>query len=261
MKLIPHSLHILELGAAAATLTLVAGCASHRAYLVPAPSANLENGGHAATASADGVKITVVPNAWNGRPQDLYRLVTPMKVRIENKSDRPIRLAYEDFALEGPNGTEFAALPPTEVTGDPPSDPPRGAEPGDRNAYDGDHDRDRDRVVITPAFDWDDFYYAPYWDYDYDGIGPWPYAWAPDAGYYDSYYPYMRSFRLPSRSMLRKGLPEGVIAAGGYVDGFLYFRKVNRDMTELNFVAKLQGARTGRQFATIQIPFDVESNS
>ncbi len=283
----PHTKRFTwPLGLTAATLILLSGCAvSHHAYLVPAPSANLTNGGQAATASADGVVMTVTPNDWNGRPHDLYGHVTPLRVRIQNNSKHPVRVAYEDFKIESPQGRTFAALPPSQIRGTeygqnnlapyPGSGPSakrapsalrlvdaswRKTDPPPRRQH---HDHDFDRgggttVVVTPGFDWDDFYYAPYWGYGYVGIGPWPYWWGPDMGYYNTYYPYMRSFRLPTRSMLRKGIPEGVIAPGGYVDGFLYFSKVNPSLTSVQFVAALQEAKTGRHFGTIRIPFQVE---
>lgn len=256
------------LGVAALTILFLSGCAlSHHAYLVPAPSANLTNGGHAATASADGVMITVVPDDWNGRPRDLYRDVTPMKVRIQNNSRNPLRLAYEDFQIEAPTGQTYAALPPSQI-----GRQQYGANVSPTGPHvvetawpiaarqDNDHDVDRGtRIIITPGFDWDDFYFAPYWGYGYSGIGVWPYWWGPNTGYYNLYYPYMQSFHLPTRSMLRKGLPEGVIAPGGYVDGFLYFSKVNPKVSNVEFVAKLQQAKTGNQFGEIEIPFQVET--
>ncbi len=42
--------------------------------------------------------------------------------------------------------------------------------------------------------------------------------------------------------MLRKAIPEGVIAPGGHVAGFLYFAKVAPDTPEANFTAKLVDA-------------------
>jgi hypothetical protein len=243
----------------------VAGCAaSHHAYLVPAPTANLSNGGHAATATADGVSVTVTPNVWDGRPYDLYRHVTPLKVRIENHSDRPLRLVYEDFKLETPQGETFSALPPSEIDGGQyvgENRMPQGIHFVDA-AYEPQEHREEEhhrRVIISPGFAWNSFYYAPYWTYGYYGIGAWAYPWAPDMGYYSTYYPYMRSVRLPTQSMLSKGIPEGVIAPGGYVEGFLYFKKVSANLTEIQFTATLQGAKTGQQFGSIKIPFEVKS--
>jgi hypothetical protein len=248
---------------------LAAGCSSHRAYLVPAPTANLTNGGHAATATVMGVTMTVTPNDWDGKPGDLSAKVTPLKVRIENHSNDPIRLAYEDFHLETPEGERLPALPPSEITGVAyigqnqaagahlveaawqrrGGGPGRGRIPGSRPV----------RIVVRPAFGFRYFYYAPYWNYAYPGLTPWPYAWAPNIGYYSTYYPYMRAVHLPTQSMLQKGLPEGVIGAGGYVEGFLYFRRVSPDLHNVDFVGDLQNANTGNRIATIQIPFRVES--
>lgn len=61
--------------------------------------------------------------------------------------------------------------------------------------------------------------------------------------------------------MLRKELPEGMLAQRGYVQEFLFFSKVNPNLTQVAFVAKLQGAHTGQRFATIRIPFQVTKAS
>ena len=260
---------MLSVGLAALAVNLfLAGCASRRAYLVPAATDNLTNGGHAAMASADDVSITVTPNAWDGRPYDLYKRVTALKVRIENHSNRPIRLVYQDFKLESPEGETFAALPPSEITntqfvGD--FRMPSGVHYAEAS-WQGrrHHDVDRGghvRISIAPDFDWDDFYYAPYWGYGYAGIGPWPYPWVPDSGYYFTYYPYMRAIHLPTQSMLSKGIPEGVVAPKGYVQGFIYFKKVDPRLADVQFIATLQDANTGQTFGTVQIPLKVESKS
>lgn len=261
-----------------ALLILTGGCAAHHAYLVPTPADNLTNGGQAAMASADNISITVTPNAWQGTPHDLYRRVTPLKVRIENHSKEPIRLTYGDFALETPQGTMLAALPPSEIRGTQyigdngvqvrPHFIEAALQDSDQDdRSDKDHRADREdhpehggtRVIITPGFDYDDFYYAPYWGYGYVGLGPWPYGWGADRGYYNMYYPYMERIHLPTRSMLTKAIPEGVIGPGGYVQGFLYFKKVDPDLKNVEFVAKLQHAQDGQQFGHINIPLGVVS--
>lgn len=270
-------IHFLPVAALALTITLAGGCATyHHAYLQPAANANLSPNGRSAVATADNVSITVTPNAWNGTPNDLYRKVTPVRVRIQNNSKVPIRIVYDDFNLSSPNGQTFAALPPSRITGTEalgdnqlPSkarvvDAAYRQDRDDRD-QDGDRDEDRDydrggtRVIITPAFDHDDFYYAPYWGYSYYGMGAWPYGWAPDSVYFNTYYPYMSAIQLPTRSMLQKGIPEGVIAPGGYVQGFLYFSKVNPNAEEVDFTARLQNAKMGEQMGAINIPFNVQS--
>lgn len=111
---------------------------------------------------------------------------------------------------------------------------------------------------ITPEFDSDNFYAAPYWGYAYPGIGWWSGYWGAPYGYYNMYYPYMRRYHLPTRSMLRKGIPEGVVDKGGYISGFLYFQKPSKNASQpLEFTARLIDAKTGRQFGTLEIPFDI----
>lgn len=104
-----NSHHLLSLALCGVFLVFAGGCAQHHAYLVPTPADNLANGGQSATASVDGISMTVTPNAWQGTPYDLYRRVTPLKVRIENHSNQPIRLTYGDFELETPQGTRRTA--------------------------------------------------------------------------------------------------------------------------------------------------------
>lgn len=266
--LVQKRMRIWYLGAAALAALLITGCASQHAYLVPAPTDNLTNGGHAAMGMAEGVRITVTPNSWNGKPRNLYKRVTPLKVRIVNHSKQPLRLVYHDFKLQTAQGFQLAALPPSEIRGKQyASENGMGYDPQPAKSAtkitkadpktDPDVDHGRANVIITPGFDWDDFYYAPYWGYGYAGIGPWPYWWGPNLGYYNTYFPYMRSVHLPTRSMLRKGIPEGVIAPNGYVRGFLYFTRVNPGMSRVEFVAHLQNARTGKIFGTIRIPLQV----
>jgi len=257
----------------ALVIAFAAGCATyHHAYLVPAPAATLTNSGESAVATADNVTITVIPNSWNGRPRNLYRKVTPVEVRIQNDSKVPVRLIYSDFQLQTPQGQAFAALPPSEITGVQAVGDVLPSQNSNPHVVDVAFQRmaphrthivngGRSRVLIRPGFTWNNFYYAPYWGYGYYGIGPWPYGWAPNGVYFNMYYPYMTAVRLPTRSMLRKGLPEGVIAPGGYVEGFLYFKRVSPDLSKIDFTAFVQNANTGKQLATISIPFDVESES
>jgi hypothetical protein len=75
--------------------------------------------------------------------------------------------------------------------------------------------------------------------------------------YYKEYYPYMRQIHLPTRSMLRKVIPEGVLANSASITGFLYFQKPGGTSRPqpLIFQANLMDARSGQQYGTISIPF------
>lgn len=246
------------------SLAIGLACAAKRVVLAPAPTDTLaSNGG--AVAEADGVRIVVTPNAWNGNPADLPDRVQPLRVSITNHSSRALRVVYSDFALRAPNGKLFADLPPYSI---------HGTEYVSQNSPDTQYASSfvqkkappaaapapaphAPTVVIVPDFDYDDFYYAPYWAYGYDGLSPWPYPWAPDWAYYDNYYPYMQRIHLPTRSMLKKGIPEGVIKPNGHVTGFLYFQKVDPKEKDVTFTAKLQDASNGQIFGKLEIPLVV----
>jgi hypothetical protein len=68
----------------------------------------------------------------------------------------------------------------------------------------------------------------------------------------------MHRFHLPTKSMLRRGIPEGVVNNGGFIRGFLYFQKPSSGDHSLEFTAKLVDARSGQQLGTIRVPFIVE---
>jgi hypothetical protein len=53
------------------------------------------------------------------------------------------------------------------------------------------------------------------------------------------------------------GLPEGVLADGGQISGFLYFENVTRNESRLTFKADIDDVRQGDDVAEIDIPFRV----
>jgi hypothetical protein len=68
----------------------------------------------------------------------------------------------------------------------------------------------------------------------------------------------MRQVHLPTRSMLRKAIPEGVLANSASISGFLYFQKPGGTSKPqmISYQANLVDANTGQQFGTISIPFE-----
>ncbi len=248
--------------------TLVA-CAAKRVALTPAPNAMLAPYANAAESRDSGVVVVVQAEAWSGFPHDLDRKVTPLKVTIHNHSGHPLAIRYKDFVLASGNH-DYADIPPFAVRGttyarnDSTTNtlryvpaayfPPQKAAPAAAPAV-----GPQQRVVITPQFDWDDYYAAPYWYYSYPGMGFWDGSlWGPpDWAYFNNYQPYMRAVHLPTKSMLRKAIPEGVVGNGGSISGFLYFQKVkaDKDNQPVTFDAKLVDARTNQEFGRISIPF------
>lgn len=210
------------------------GCAT---TLVPAPGAHRVPGvGHAADARLEGVHILASAEAWSGFPSDLEDIVTSFLVTITNDSDRALEIRYEHFALQTPGGVVFAALPPFQVTG-------VALEP-------------IDALGPTAGFG---FSVAPYLSPWYPGWsvygGPFPFH----AGYYggfDVFYPSFGRINLPTSDMIERALPEGVLAPGGRISGFVYFERVI-DVVRVRFVARLVEVG-GQELGTIQIPFVVE---
>jgi hypothetical protein len=230
-----------------ATCTLIlSGCATSR--LQPASDAQLvPNQPLAAASESAGVRLVVQAEAWRGAPERLDRELTPLKVTIENESDRPVRVRYEDFILETGRGLQYTPLPPINIKGEV-------TQTADAPVY-----VPRYAIaprVIVPRFGYRDFYLAPWFVSYYSGFRPWGYPWHFNALYYDTYYPRW-TVRLPTEDMLEMAIPEGVIDAGGSLSGFLYFPDLDEDLQRVVFKANLSGAREGKPLAALQVPFEM----
>jgi hypothetical protein len=261
--------HIAAVGFLVSAVALISGCAAKRVDLTPAPNAMLASLPDSAQAQTDGVQVTVEAEAWNGFPRDLDYKLTPLKVTIKNNSGHPLSVRYKDFDLVTGTDQRYAALPPFEIRGNAYAHLGNAPELGNKprfqlaslNMFPGqtEHppDHPQKRIDVVPEFGWSNFYVAPYWGYVYPGLGYWPGWWGPaDWGYFGAYYPYMEEVHLPTRSMLRKAIPEGVVGNDGSVSGFMYFQKVKAEIQQpVMFEAKLVDADNHQQFGTISIPF------
>lgn len=209
------------------SLALLLGACAGQPKLVPASGTNQDaEWPSMAWEQARGVRIWVDGDAWSGYPQELSEYVTPVFVRIQNNGTRPVRIAYSQFALVGANGFEYRVLPPFSLTRqDVGAKPP---PPGVGQAY--------------AQSGW-------YWDRRY----PYDYPF----GYYD-YGHYYREWApaLPSREMVRRALPEGVIRPAGGISGFLYFDRAY-EARAVVFRMRLVEADSGDRLEDITIPFVV----
>ena len=210
----------------------VAGCG--HGHLVPADAAKLVPGTDAAAYTVvDGVRCTAESSAWEGRPGDLPSSVAPMKVRIRNDSDRPVRVRYQDFALLGSSGRRYHPLPLV----------PRQHETG---------------VTIDPLYAADKFFVAPLLHDVYPDLPAWSKPLPRDEALYDEAYARWGAVR-PDRHVLREGMPEGMLEAGGSVTGFLYFESPVPHEGHAVFQAELErGGDSAGQITTIEIPFRVD---
>lgn len=228
---------------------LLSSCASPP-QLVAAPEAErVVPGGTIAVTSAAGVTVAVDPDAWRGNVR-IDNAVTPMHVKIENKSDRKLRIRYSDFALVAENGDRYAALPPYDIRGSV-------TDPALANRY---------SPVDRLGFTYDGFHVAPFYRFMYPSLSVYnAHRFNIDPLYYEHYYPYWgrAQVELPTAEMLRFGLPEGVLDENGVLAGFLYFERIDSQLSppKVMFQADVVDVVSGEMVATLEVPFVVESES
>jgi hypothetical protein len=203
------------------------GCA-HPVELEPAAGAATGPGGKdTALAESAGVRVAVM-GIWRGHPKDLWRIVTPVQVRIENHSGVPITTDYKSFALVAPSGFIARAASPFNVH-----------KPG----------------VMVPSYPFGGFYVAPQLETWYPGYPLWDRPFDPDAARFETELHWQKP--LPSLDMLSMAMPVGVVDDHGTVTGYLYFQKPPRGTRDVTFVAELTNALTGAPVARISIPLIV----
>ena len=193
-----------------------------------------------ALADAEGVQMTVRAGAWPGG-LPITRKVTPVQVTIRNESGRALAIRHGIFSLAAPDGRVFSPVPPVKISGSVPAPLIEGG-PG---------------PIHDPGFHSDNFYLAPYYSALYPGVSVYRDPFYFDGPYFGTYYDYWDQVELPTREMVQRALPEGVVEKGGRLDGFLYFERVPADLPKVVYTADLVDARTGRRFGRITIPFAV----
>lgn len=224
-------------------MLVMAGCIPE-ARLQPRPDArSLAGNTSAAVAEAAGVRLIADGAAWKGSPRNLERRLTPVEIRLENQSGRPLSIRYELFDLVGESRFHYAAL----------------------SLLDMEEARDAGPVCVSgyvPGYSWG--LYASWGSrWGWRSRVPWR-PWWPGPFYdpfYDPYYgppPYVRCEEpLPTEDMLARALPEGSLENGGTVAGFLYFQGVAEREHQVILQARLVDASTGEPFGELRIPFQV----
>jgi hypothetical protein len=206
------------------------GCAEGR--LAPASSAHvLPDAPSAAAAEDSGIRVSAEANDWSAAPEDLPERLTPIKVRIINRSGGPVRILYQQFALVGGHGRRYQPLPPAQV--------------GDSSA-----------PAVHPVYAASNFFVAPRLHGVYPTLDPWSAPLARDESFYSRQYQRWED-GLPSRPMRRMALPEGVLADRGEISGFLYFENATRKERRVTFQADLGAPPQGDEITQIEIPFVV----
>lgn len=222
--------------ALAAALAL-GGLSCAEGKMLPAASAHVIPGApETATAELEGVRVSADGDDWAASPADLSERLTPVKVRILNHSGSAVLIAYRQFTLVGAHGRAYHAIPPV---------PLEHAEGSGAVA------------AIEPVYAASNFYVAPRFHDVYPTLAAWTQPLDrqgdPSAERYQLW-----GHDLPTRAIRRMALPEGVLADGGEISGFLYFENATRRERRLTLRADLDGPQDGERVAKIELPFQVQ---
>lgn len=77
-----------------------------------------------------------------------------------------------------------------------------------------------------------------------------------DLAFHHAGFSHFRRFQLPTRDMLRRALPEGVLDPGGEIRGYLFFDAFEQGEVEhVTFVGDLKVAEDGETLGEARIPF------
>lgn len=99
---------------------------------------------------------------------------------------------------------------------------------------------------LRPYYGWGVGYWGGPWMYP-PYYNDWVFMWGP------SYYP-----AQPSTQVLELGLPEGVLAPGGRVSGFLYFKRaVGAQKGALDLSWDVHDAQSGAALGSLHVPLEV----
>lgn len=226
-----------------AVLLLTTGCA-YKGTLRPAPSAQpLTDSDTTVMAEAHGVRLLAAGSSWTGYPRDLDRRLTPVEVRLENHSGRPLNVRFEHFALVGE--ASHAALPPRATDGTFTTHPASFPHPNTYATGRGMRGSPLARQSMEGGKSLD-LTYSP-------SNGATPSAGPPCI----SCMPPSYALVLPTADMLKQSLREGPLAHEGTRTGFLYFEELGGHERQVELRATLVDANTGEAFGTLSIPFEV----
>jgi hypothetical protein len=190
-------------------VVFLAGCAGRGEVPVAGPPVH-----------AGGIEVSAVANAWRGWPSELGRIVTPIRVRLVNQGSDAVRVDVTKFALVLPDGGRLAAMLPGDVKAVV-VEPPPAALP-------------QAGLALGPTRDRS----GPGWALNDPG---------PDLRLDPTLEP-DRTWQLPSADMLDQALPEGALAPGQAVSGFVYFQRTPRETRDVTLtwpVVDTAGAEVG----------------
>ena len=212
-----------------------AACAGTPELQPAAGARGLRGVENAAVSCSNGVQVTAQVASW---PNDANadRMVTPLRIIVQNEAREPVLVRYADFTLETSAGKQYP-IPPLHVE--------------DRRAN---LEFPTTASPVRANIVYKSFRVAPQYRMHYRGLVPYDGPFDHDAGYYDAHYGYWGSTALPTDEMISRALPEGVVDPGGYVAGYMYFQKV-KSSARMVLHAALPGAKSGEVAGMVALPF------
>jgi len=230
----------LVLGTVAALL-LTAGCVHHGKLRPPSGTTQVAGDGTHAIAEAHGVRLVAHGSSWEGHPQDVDRHLTPIQVRLENHSGRPLSVRFEQFELVGQQ--LHYALEPSDLRR---AVSARTVGRGNVPESYGHHLSPRRDLAPSKPQHPPATAFNPY-------SGDSQFRAAPCHNCASGDY----AKRIPSEDMLRLAFREGTLESSRTREGFLYFERAMPADRQVTLQARLLDAHTGEEFGTLSIPFEV----
>lgn len=212
---------------------LVLGC--ERGPLLEPAAASLQPRDMPGAVMAQQSQVRVIAQAreWPG-PARIAEVVTPLRIVIENGSQRPLEVRYSSFEIAALAGETYRAIPPRRVTG-----------VVDTEEY------------IRPGFTYGRFYAAPYNHGYYSGVPTYRGEFPLEGSYHERHYDYWDGRAvLPTPQVIARALPEGVLNPGGRLDGYVYFEKPQQKQgTGVALQVRLKATDSAEPFVSVSLPF------
>lgn len=190
------------------------------------------------------VEVVAETGAW---PTDepIEPSILAVKVRIENHGEKALKLRYRDLALIGFSGDRYSALPIHDLL-------LAGVKPGDKA---------KNKVsVAVPKFAQISFRIAPAYSEIFPNSEAYPSHFGETRDNTENRHSQWTSERKPTLGMFARLLPEGVLGAGGYVSGFLYFQRVDGWERGLRFELAVVAADADEVAAMVNVPVTAAEN-
>lgn len=200
----------------------------------PAPSIQSGN---------DGVRVTVIPSLWTGTPRNLPRFVTPFYVEIENFSNNPLSVSYQDIVLFDQFRTQYSPLNPETVA-------------------DMLSTSDFNYAAAYPAYPNISIGIGGGYGGFYRGWGPWGYgSFYRPFGYYAFspgwYYPppvYYYPVPVSTKDVVTGALMPGTIHPNASLKGYVYFKNLPAEVSQVTLnVGYVNGG--SQEFQSLSFPF------